>query len=183
MGLTTFGRILWILHRIGIIHHAWIRGTNGCFVTFPTFSSVHNSAPAITTFCISLSRRSLNDEKVGTLKSLDGKMYRACIRFFFFSTASKRRYASSADSERELWPGRDSLGGTTFYAITRLCFTAGGAHALLFDEHVCVCVCAYTMNILFDYATSFRHDVVTDHYTNDKTYTHWPYPRYYNRCA
>lgn len=73
-----------MLHRIGIIHHSRIRDTNGCFVTFPTFSSVRNFASAITTFCISLSRRSLNDEKVGALKSLDGKMYRACIRFFFF---------------------------------------------------------------------------------------------------
>lgn len=48
----------------------------------------------------------LNDEKVGERwKSLDGKMYLACIHFF---AASKRRYASSADSKRELQPGRDS---------------------------------------------------------------------------
>lgn len=51
--------------------------------------------------------RCLNDEKVGAVK-IAGQENVSPVYPFFFLPHPKRRYASSADSKRELRPGHDS---------------------------------------------------------------------------
>lgn len=79
----------------------------------------------------------LNDEKVGALKSLDGKMYRACIRFFFFFLRRIQTALCVLGGFQKGITAWSQQSGTTFYAITRLCFTAGGSHAFARDTSVC----------------------------------------------
>jgi len=80
--------------------------TNDCFVTFQHFLpyaiSRHDNILHIAI------ARCLNDEKVGAVKIAGQENVSRVYPFFFFLPHPKRRYASSANSKRELQPGHDS---------------------------------------------------------------------------
>lgn len=107
----------------------------------------------IATFCISLSRGVLNDEKVGTVKIAGQENVSRVYPIFFC------RIRNGVTRPRRIPKGNYGLVttvGTTFYAITRLCFTAGALTHLLVADMRRVSF-YYTRRHLFD-------NVVTDHY-------------------
>lgn len=90
-----------------------------------TFSAVRcHPGAMITAFRISLSRGCLNDEKVGAVKIAGQENVSRVYPIFFFPTPVRNGVMRPRRIPKANYRLVTTV-GTTFYAITRLCFTAG----------------------------------------------------------
>lgn len=136
--------------------------TNDCFVN-PSDIFFRGAIPRRDNniLHIAIARR-LNDEKVGPVK-IAGQENVSCVYPFFFFSPHIR---NGVIRPRRIPKGNYGLVttvGTTFYAITRLCFTAGAL------THLPGLMCATCVSLYYA-ETSLFDNVVTEHYERRRVF-------------
>lgn len=116
----TFYRRLIELRR----YVTFLQRANDCFVTAPTFSTVRYPRCRDNNILHIAIARCLNDEKVGAVK-IAGQENVSRVYPVFFSPCHVRNGVMRPRRIPQANYGLVTTVGTTFYAITRLCFTAG----------------------------------------------------------